>query len=109
MFSFVVVVVGFLSVQRELYVKPADAHNLLRPETAESLMILYRITKVQFYVYFIETVCVVSSHILSCPVVKGILLLIFNNSRTKSIGSGVGICFKHSSATVRLPPAVTLR
>jgi mannosyl-oligosaccharide alpha-1,2-mannosidase len=27
-----------------IYVKPADAHNLLRPETIESLFIIYRIT-----------------------------------------------------------------
>eukprot|EP00055_Hartaetosiga_balthica_P007031 m.23646 g.23646 ORF g.23646 m.23646 type:complete len:582 (-) comp5568_c0_seq2:85-1830(-) len=27
-----------------IYVKPADAHNLLRPETVESLFIMYRIT-----------------------------------------------------------------
>jgi len=32
-----------------LYVKPADAHNLLRPETIESLFILYRITGNQKY------------------------------------------------------------
>jgi len=29
----------------DIYVKPNDAHNLLRPETVESLFILYRITK----------------------------------------------------------------
>lgn len=33
-------------LQREMYVKPNDAHNLLRPETAESLFIMYRLTKV---------------------------------------------------------------
>ena len=36
--------------------KPADAHNLLRPETAESLFILYRLTKVRreeiYYITF---------------------------------------------------------
>lgn len=30
----------------DMYVKPADAHNLLRPETVESLFIMWRITKV---------------------------------------------------------------
>lgn len=42
--------IGFLLLsgpQREdIYVKPADAHNLLRPETVESLFILYRVTSV---------------------------------------------------------------
>lgn len=33
----------------DMYVKPADSHNLLRPETAESLFILYRITKDPVY------------------------------------------------------------
>jgi hypothetical protein len=28
----------------EMYIKPADAHNILRPETVESLMYLYRVT-----------------------------------------------------------------
>jgi len=32
-----------------IYVKPADEHNLLRPETVESLFILYRITKDEKY------------------------------------------------------------
>lgn len=29
----------------DIIIKPADRHNLLRPETVESLMILYRITE----------------------------------------------------------------
>ncbi|KXN74157.1 glycoside hydrolase family 47 protein [Conidiobolus coronatus NRRL 28638] len=33
----------------DTYVKPADVHNLLRPETIESLFILYRITKNPIY------------------------------------------------------------
>jgi len=37
------------SVQEDLIVKPADTHNLLRPETLESLFILYRITGDQKY------------------------------------------------------------
>ncbi|EDQ92703.1 uncharacterized protein MONBRDRAFT_13888, partial [Monosiga brevicollis MX1] len=32
-----------------MYVKPADAHNLLRPETVESLFILWRVTKDPIY------------------------------------------------------------
>ena len=32
-----------------MFVKSADAHNLLRPETVESLLILYRITKDEKY------------------------------------------------------------
>jgi hypothetical protein len=39
-------IIYFAHKQSEMYVKPADAHNLLRPETAESLFILYRLTKV---------------------------------------------------------------
>jgi mannosyl-oligosaccharide alpha-1,2-mannosidase len=35
--------------ERDLYVKPADAHNLLRPETVESLFILWRVTKVRHH------------------------------------------------------------
>eukprot|EP00457_Paulinella_chromatophora_P006155 gb/GEZN01006173.1/.p1 GENE.gb/GEZN01006173.1/~~gb/GEZN01006173.1/.p1 ORF type:complete len:544 (+),score=64.16 gb/GEZN01006173.1/:38-1669(+) len=34
---------------QDLYVKPADAHNLLRPETIESFCMLYRITGKQKY------------------------------------------------------------
>ena len=30
----------------DMFVKPADAHNLLRPETVESLFVLYRLTGV---------------------------------------------------------------
>ncbi|CAF93587.1 unnamed protein product, partial [Tetraodon nigroviridis] len=33
------------SDRRDIYVKPADRHNLLRPETVESLFYLYRFTK----------------------------------------------------------------
>ncbi len=33
----------------DMRVKPADAHNLLRPETIESLFILYRLTKDEKY------------------------------------------------------------
>lgn len=33
------------SDSRDIYVKPADRHNLLRPETVESLFYLYRFTK----------------------------------------------------------------
>lgn len=29
----------------EMYIKPADAHNILRPETVESLFYLYRLTR----------------------------------------------------------------
>lgn len=29
----------------DIIIKPADRHNLLRPETVESLFVLYRITK----------------------------------------------------------------
>lgn len=29
----------------DIIIKPADRHNLLRPETVESLFILYRITE----------------------------------------------------------------
>ncbi|XP_033102100.1 endoplasmic reticulum mannosyl-oligosaccharide 1,2-alpha-mannosidase-like isoform X2 [Anneissia japonica] len=33
----------------DIIIKPADAHNLLRPETIESLLYLYRITGDKFY------------------------------------------------------------
>eukprot|EP00049_Salpingoeca_infusionum_P022704 m.8272 g.8272 ORF g.8272 m.8272 type:complete len:630 (+) comp5339_c0_seq2:127-2016(+) len=33
----------------DMYVKPADAHNLLRPETVESLYIMYRLTNDKLY------------------------------------------------------------
>lgn len=33
----------------DMFVKDADAHNLLRPETVESLFILYRVTKDPIY------------------------------------------------------------
>ncbi|PQQ20422.1 hypothetical protein Pyn_32703 [Prunus yedoensis var. nudiflora] len=31
----------------DIIIKPADRHNLLRPETVESLFVLYRITRIQ--------------------------------------------------------------
>ena len=34
---------------RDIYIKPADRHNLLRPETVESLYYLYKITKNKKY------------------------------------------------------------
>lgn len=33
------------SADRDIYVKPLDRHNLLRPETVESLFYMYRLTK----------------------------------------------------------------
>lgn len=35
--------------QQEFFIKPADAHNLLRPEFVESLFFMYHITKKQIY------------------------------------------------------------
>ncbi|SCU80810.1 LANO_0B01222g1_1 [Lachancea nothofagi CBS 11611] len=37
------------SEKGDFYVKPADAHNLQRPETVESIMFLYHLTKDQKY------------------------------------------------------------
>lgn len=37
------------SASGDFYVKPADSHNLQRPETVESIMFLYHITKDQKY------------------------------------------------------------
>lgn len=39
----------YTSGGEDMYVKPADEHNLLRPETVESLFLLYRITKDPVY------------------------------------------------------------
>ena len=36
----------------DIIIKPADHHNLLRPETVESLFVLYRITEDPKYVSF---------------------------------------------------------
>jgi len=33
----------------DIFVKPGDEHNLLRPETVESLFVMYRITKDEKY------------------------------------------------------------
>jgi len=38
------------SEDEDMYVKPADAHNLLRPETVESLFYMHRLTKDPIYV-----------------------------------------------------------
>lgn len=35
----------------DIIIKPADRHNLLRPETVESLFVLYRITEDIKYVF----------------------------------------------------------
>lgn len=35
--------------RHDIIIHPADRHNLLRPETVESLFILYRITEDQKY------------------------------------------------------------
>lgn len=35
----------------DIIIKPADRHNLLRPETVESLFILYRITEDPKYAF----------------------------------------------------------
>jgi len=37
------------AVKDDLYIKPLDRHNLLRPETVESLFYMWRITKEQKY------------------------------------------------------------
>lgn len=39
--------------ENDIIIKPADRHNLLRPETVESLFILYRITKDPKYAFII--------------------------------------------------------
>lgn len=36
----------------DIIIKPADRHNLLRPETVESLFVLYRITEDPKYAFF---------------------------------------------------------
>lgn len=35
----------------DIIIKPADRHNLLRPETVESLFVLYRITEDPKYAF----------------------------------------------------------
>ena len=40
----------------DIIIKPADRHNLLRPETVESLFILYRITEDPKYVLIFRSV-----------------------------------------------------
>ena len=42
-------IVFFKGGEKDIHVKPADAHNLLRPETVESLFILYRLTMDESY------------------------------------------------------------
>lgn len=41
----------------DIIIKPADRHNLLRPETVESLFVLYRITGDSKYVPFFQLIC----------------------------------------------------
>ncbi|ODQ63349.1 family 47 glycosyl hydrolase, partial [Nadsonia fulvescens var. elongata DSM 6958] len=40
---------GYDCLKDDLYIKPADAHNLQRPETVESLFVLWRITGKDIY------------------------------------------------------------
>lgn len=44
-----IVYFGVTSDEEEIYVRPADSHNLLRPEYVESLFYLYHITGNQMY------------------------------------------------------------
>lgn len=41
----------------DIIIKPADRHNLLRPETVESLFYLYRITGDSKYVLIFKLIC----------------------------------------------------
>lgn len=44
----------------DIIIQPADRHNLLRPETVESLFYLYRITGDSKYVFILKLICELS-------------------------------------------------
>lgn len=44
-----IVYFGVTADEEEIYVRPADTHNLLRPEYVESLFYLYHITGNEMY------------------------------------------------------------
>ncbi|CAG0897121.1 unnamed protein product [Cyprideis torosa] len=84
----------------DMYIKPLDAHNLLRPETLESFYYLYALTGNRTYQDW------------GWNILKGCSNLRFHHSArrrgcspTRPPGEGIGASKHQAAATRRLPPA----
>ncbi len=108
------------SHQDDIVVKDSDAHNLLRPETVESLFIMYRLTKVTPKIERKKRKFILKKKVEgrkegrkegqnSKTAMIPVIIRLASGGRTRHTANGAGASTRRLRSTAGSAPAVTRR